>query len=391
MDAAVREFDFPVGYHAFHKSQVFNFQLNRWHSLGYARHEDMAEVGSRIASFSDWKREMVGMAERATADGRTVNAAFYYRAAEFYTSAEDSDKERLYDRFSELLYEAYADDGIQRLQIPYGDSMLPAMRVSPGTKAGKGTIVMHGGFDSFMEEFYSWMCHFAREGYEVVAFEGPGQGAARRKQGLAFDPAWEKPVGAVLDHLELEDITLLGISMGGWLCFRAAAFEPRVERVIASGVAFDYMQIPPAISQWLFKLFVNHMRGFLVSQAQKKMKKDPMHMWTLGQLMYMTRQDDIMEAMKAAQWMNAENLHSEKVTQDVLILTGKEDHFIPLKMHKMQVRALVNAQSVVGRVFTREESAQNHCQIGNVGLALFTMTEWLASHTCQRAGKMPAL
>ena len=225
------------------------------------------------------------------------------------------------------------------------------------------------------------MCYFASEGYDVVAFEGPGQGGARRTQSLPFDPAWEEPVGAVLDHLGLTDVTLLGISMGGWLCFRAAAFEPRIARVIASGVAYDYMKIPPPISQWLFKLFVDHFRGFTESQARKKMKKDPMHMWTLGQVMYITMQDDLWEAMKAVQWMNAENLHSERVAQDVLILTGKEDHFIPLKMHRMQMKALSNARSLTGRVFTRDESAQNHCQIGNVGLALSTMTEWLSAHT----------
>ena len=381
MDTVLREFHFPVGYYPFHKSQVFNFQLNRWHSLGYARYEDMAEVGPRIASFSDWKREMLALAERAVAEGRTVNAAFYYRAAEFYTQADDPDKEVLYDRFAELFHSAYGGDGIERLRIPYGGTALPAMRLSPGTSESKGTIVMHGGFDSFIEEFYSWMCYFAREGYDVVAFEGPGQGGARRTQSLPFDPAWEEPVGAVLDHLGLTDVTLLGISMGGWLCFRAAAFEPRIARVIASGVAYDYMKIPPPISQWLFKLFVDHFRGFTESQARKKMKKDPMHMWTLGQVMYITMQDDLWEAMKAVQWMNAENLHSERVAQDVLILTGKEDHFIPLKMHRMQMKALSNARSLTGRVFTRDESAQNHCQIGNVGLALSTMTEWLSAHT----------
>ena len=381
MDTSVREFHFPVGYHRFHESQVFNFQLNRWLSLGYARYEDMAEVGPRISSFSDWKREMVGLADRAVGEGRTVNAAFAYRAAEFYTHADDPDKERLYNRFSELFYRAYADDGIERLQIPYGDRTLPAIRLSMRGGVSKGTIVMHGGFDSFIEEFYSWMCHFAAEGYEVVAFEGPGQGAARRKQKLPFEPAWEKPVGTVLDHLGLKDVTLIGISMAGWLCFRTAAFEPRVKRVIASGVAYDYMQFAPLIAQWLFKLFTTHFRGFTISQSQKKMQKDPMHMWTLGQLMYMTMQDDVLEAMKAAQWMSAQNLHSERVTQDVLILTGREDHFIPFKMHRMQVNALVNARTVTGRVFTREESAQNHCQIGNVGLALSVMTEWLATHT----------
>ncbi|MFC2009280.1 alpha/beta hydrolase, partial [Chloroflexota bacterium] len=164
-------------------------------------------------------------------------------------------------------------------------------------------------------------------------------------------------------------------------CFRTAAFEPRIKRVIASGVAYDYMQIPPLVSQWLFKLFMNHFRGFTESQARKKMKNDPMHMWTLGQVMYITMQDDLWEAMKTVQWMNAENLHSERVTQDVLILTGKEDHFIPFKMHRMQVEALVNARSVTGRVFTRDESAQNHCQIGNVELALSEMTDWLSART----------
>jgi pimeloyl-ACP methyl ester carboxylesterase len=380
MDRRVREFHFPVGYHSFHKSQVFNFQLNRWLSLGYARYEDMAEVGPRIASFGDWKREMVRLAEHAVAEGRTVNAAFYYRAAEFYTQADDPDKELLYDRFAELFNSAYGSDGIERIRIPYRDKSLPVMCVSAATPQARGTILMHGGFDSFIEEFYSWMCHFAQLGYNVVGFEGPGQGAARRKQSLAFEPAWEKPVGAVLDHLELTDVTLLGISMGGWLCFRAAAFEPRIKRVIASGVAYDYMQFAPLVAQWLFKLFTTRFRGFTIRQTRNKMLNDPMHMWTLSQLMYMTKQDDVLEAMKAAQWMNAENLHSERVAQDVLILTGREDHFIPFKMHKMQVKALVNARTVTERVFTRDESAQNHCQIGNVRLALSEMTDWLSAH-----------
>jgi hypothetical protein len=75
--------------------------------------------------------------------------------------------------------------------------------------------------------------------------------------------------------------------------------------------------------------------------------------------------------------LNERNLHSELVKQDVLILTGREDHFIPFKMHDMQLKALTNARSVTGRVFTGEEQAQNHCQIGNVGLALDVMVKWI--------------
>jgi len=74
---------------------------------------------------------------------------------------------------------------------------------------------------------------------------------------------------------------------------------------------------------------------------------------------------------------NEDNLHSELVTQDVLILTGAKDHFIPLKMHDKQVSALRNAKSVSERIFTEKDHAENHCQIGNIGLALEVMEKWL--------------
>jgi len=85
-----------------------------------------------------------------------------------------------------------------------------------------------------------------------------------------------------------------------------------------------------------------------------------------------------MASMKTFLHLNEKNLNSDLVKQDVLILTGAEDHFIPLKMHDMQVKALVNARSVTGRIFTQKDQAQNHCQIGNTGLALDVMLKWLA-------------
>ena len=85
-------FIFPVRYHKFHRDQVFNFQLNRWHSLGYARFEDMEEAGRRINSFDDWKEVMLELADKALSEDRILNAAFYYRAAEFYTFSDDPDK-----------------------------------------------------------------------------------------------------------------------------------------------------------------------------------------------------------------------------------------------------------------------------------------------------------
>ena len=371
------KFTFPRGYRMFHKEQLFNYQLNRWYSLGYARWEDIEEAGRKINNFGDWKREMMRLAEEAETEGRLLNAAFYYRAAEFYTFQDDPDKEGLYDKFISLFYRIFIDEGIERFKIPYEKAFLPALRVPAAGGVKKGVIVMHGGFDSFIEEFYSWMRYFSDKGYEVIAFEGQGQGGARRKYSLLLDYRWEKPVKAVLDYFELEEATLLGISMGGWLCFRAAAFEARIKRVIAVGIAYDYLKFPPLWARLLMNFFFNHLRGFTNKMTFKKMAKEGMHKWSLGNLMYISDTKTPLDAVDVIKEMNSKNLHSEMVEQDVLILTGRNDHFIPFKMHRMQVKALSKAKSVTGRIFNREEEAHNHCQIGNQGLALEVMVKWL--------------
>lgn len=371
------EFKFPIGYHKFHKKQLFNFQLNRWYSLGYARYEDMREAGRRVNSFVDWKNEMLRLAAKAVSENRLMNAAFCYRAAEFYLMLGDPDKERLYDKFVELFYRVFQDERIERFKVPYQDSFLPAMKITPSSRK-RGTIVMHGGFDSYIEEFYSWMRYFADHGYEVIAFEGPGQGAALKKHGLPLDYRWEKPAKAVLDYFDLHDVTWLGISMGGWFCFRAAAFEPRIKRVIASSIAFDYMKGMNVILRKIHLWFFRSLKNFTNKMALKSIKKGKgMEAWLTSNLMYITKKDTPVDAFEVWLDMNEENLHSDLVTQDVLILTGREDHFIPFKMHKMQVEALTGAKSLTARIFTREEHAHNHCQIGNIGLALDVMLKWL--------------
>ena len=371
------KFVFPVEYHEFHKDQGFNFQLNRWYSMGYARFEDMKEVGQKINSFEEWKLEMLKLAEIAVSEDRLINATYYYRAAELFTTREDSDKELLYNKFIDNFNKAFHDDEIEKFEVPYGNTFLPAIRIQPINKKQRGTIVLHGGFDSFIEELYSLMKSFAAHGYEVIAFEGPGQGAARKKYGLAFDYEWEKPTKAILDYFKLDNVTFLGVSMGGWLCLRAAAFEPRIKRVIAWSVSFDVNQYTNIVSQLLAKLLFRKFRNFINNTMVKKMKKDLMYSWFVNNLMYITNKEVPIEGFDVLLQLNEENLHSDLVKQDVLILTGRNDHLVPFKMHNLQIKALTNAKSVTERVFTKEENAQNHCQMGNLGLALDVMIKWI--------------
>lgn len=375
--SCMKTFDFPVGYHAFNPVKIINFQLNRWYSLGYARLEDMKWAGGQIRSFDDWKAVMTGLAEKAVSEERWINAAFSYRAAEFFVLPSDPDKEKLYDRFADLFYNrACAGEPIERHEIPYAGSYLPALRIPSARTPVRGTVVIHGGFDSFIEEWYSCATFFAANGFDVVMFEGPGQGAALKKAGLPLTHEWEKPVGAILNHFGLEDVTLLGISMGGWMCLRAAAFEPRIKRVIASSIAFDYMQFLPGPARILFG-YLFRFRGLMDWLGYLKMKASFQERWGINNLMYITKTGTPMDGTDVLLRFNEENQHPDLIKQDVLILTGAEDHFIPLKMHDKQVNALKNARSVTARIFTEKDQGQNHCQIGNIGLALDVMLKWI--------------
>jgi pimeloyl-ACP methyl ester carboxylesterase len=109
-------------------------------------------------------------------------------------------------------------------------------------------VLLHGGFDSLIEEFYAIWQRIAAAGFDVIAFEGPGQGGARALGGLTFDHDWEKPVGAVLDHFGLESAALVGISTGGYWAVRAAAREARIDRVGCWPPVYDWLyRLPPVL------------------------------------------------------------------------------------------------------------------------------------------------
>ena len=368
--------DLPVGYFDFHKKQVFNFQFNRWHSLGFARFEDMKEAGEKINNLTDWKSVMVDLAQKAEAEGRLMNAAIYYRGAEFYITQKDPDKIKFYDKFIELFYKIFEKDGVKNFKVPYNDSFLHVLKVPVTKENKKGTILMHGGFDSFVEEFYYLMRIFVDNGYEVIAYEGPGQGGTRRKYILAWDEKWDRPTKAVLDFFKLDDVIIYGISMGGHLCLRAAAFEPRIKLVVSSGGAVDYWKIMGPFSRGLMKMFL-HFRNFTTKSIVKKMKKDAHHNWFVENSMYISKIDNPLDAMMKMFDMTAENSQPEKITQDVLLLTARNDHFIPIKMHKKTIKALKNAKSIKGIIYNKDTSAHNHCQIGNIPLVCKDVLNWL--------------
>ncbi|MEZ4949637.1 MAG: alpha/beta hydrolase [Saprospiraceae bacterium] len=217
----------PVGYHDFHSNPFFNYQLNRWYSLGFTKFEEIEEAGKRIRNQKDYIEIFINLAEKAISEKRMRNAAFYLRAAEFLIPPNDARKKEIYDRFIETFDKAFWLAGFIRHEVDFNGGKLPVMYFPAQGGPRKDTLVCFGGFDSLIEEFYSIWDHFSRNGYEVYAFEGPGQGGALRNHGLTFQHNWEVPLRAVLDHFQINRCTVLGVSMGGYWAIRAAAFRKK--------------------------------------------------------------------------------------------------------------------------------------------------------------------
>lgn len=371
----------PVGTHRLHDDVSINFQLNRWVAwTGGDALPDIRRIAPRLTDYATSRRLFLELGETALADGDLRRAAFHVRAAEFFVRGDDPDKQRLRARFLELLLRSRGMDDRNRDRIPFGDGWLPAYRFASGEDA-RGTVVVFGGFDSYIEELFPIMDGLRQAGWDVVGFEGPGQGGALEEAGLPFLVEWEQPVAAVLDHFGLDEVSLLGISLGGGLAVRAAAFEPRVRRIVCDDVLFDFLdaslqQVPAIQRRTLAGLLRARADTAVDALVHRATRDSPVLEWGLHQGMHVFGVPSPAAFLRAATRFSTAG-YSSRVTADVLLLAGAEDHYVPFRQFQQQMTALTGARSVSGHVLTRADHAEDHCHIGNVGLSIDLITTWL--------------
>jgi pimeloyl-ACP methyl ester carboxylesterase len=76
------------------------------------------------------------------------------------------------------------------------------------------------------------------EGYRVVTLDARGHGLSSKPTDSAAyaDDAMKRDVFALFDHLGLDDVLLVGYSMGAHLALRLAPDEPRVKALVLLGI-----------------------------------------------------------------------------------------------------------------------------------------------------------
>ena len=355
----------------------FNFQINRILSFGDegCKREEVLNAMNGVVTIDDWYKAWLKIALIAEDEKRYLHSMYYYRMAEFFLLPNHLEKNHMYTKIKEMFAKYYPH--VVKEKIPYKQGYLPCIRIKKPN--AKHTLIIHGGFDSFIEEFYLLFEKLTSLQINIILFEGSGQGEAL-KQGLYFNEKWEQQIGIILDYYKLDSIILMGVSWGGFFALRAAAFEKRIKHVIAHGILYDGLDVQQHLIKQparlgLKLLFFLKCKSIINTLVFKKMGQDSLIKWGITHGMYITNTKTPYDYLQAIKKHNLKGL-LKKINQDVLLLTGEKDHYIPLWQFNYLRKNLLNAR-VESRMFTEKESGEQHCQVGNYEIAINHIINWI--------------
>ena len=391
------------GERRFFRDQAFHFQTLRALNNLRADGADTGEVLETIAHiregdtaswYAAWEATASRVLERTgrIGDPRSRGQALlrahnYLRTAEFFLAPSDPKRPITFRRNVDA-FEAGLDAlqvRRERTRIPLGPNHLNAIFYPPPDGSGpRPLLVFCGGFDSTLEELYFALVPAAHErGFSVLTFEGPGQGAVLREQQLTFRPDWEVPTSAVLDahfaaHPRSGKTILIGMSMGGYLAPRAAAFDRRIDGVVAFDVLFDFGAVArstvPAFALWLRQRRWDALLNLLIATMARL---SPGFAWSVANGQWVLGTASAMETLDVLRAYTLAPV-AGRIEADVLILAGGEDHFIPTGQAADFSKALTAARSVRTIVYDRTSGGAEHCQMGAQSLWHADLFDWIA-------------
>ncbi|MER7679203.1 alpha/beta fold hydrolase [Streptomyces sp. NPDC096934] len=397
-------------------AQDENFWFETLRSLGHityggAEFGEVEATAERITpgDYDSWFDEWYATAERIRADADAararghmntardsyLRASNYYRTAEFFLHGNPEDPRILqtYDKaiaaFGDFVELSGAS--VERVAVPFEDTTLPGYFYPSPLPGRQPVVIMHNGFDGTAEEMHFFGAVAAQErGFNVLTFDGPGQPGARQHQGLLFRPDWENVVGPVIDYVsdlpgvDTDQVSLLGISLGGELCLRAAAFDPRIKAVMAVDGVYDFSE--------LMMRFLDGDRAKVRAAVQAAeapqidrqltdaMESSPTARWAITHGMYVMGGSTPREFAARTMDFNVRDGIAERIGCPVLICEAEDDLFFKGQPEEVFDRLTAASDKTLLRL-TDAEGAGAHCHVGGQRYAFGKILDWLGDRT----------
>jgi dipeptidyl aminopeptidase/acylaminoacyl peptidase len=337
-------------------------------------------VGDDDAWFREWAREArivedrgrARMAEGFTTSGAQYlqRASMYYHVGERFLQPKSKEGDDAYMRGVNCLRDAakyIKRPKLEHVEIPYGDTGLPAIYVhaEPANRGGKvPAMVFFDGLDVTKEiQYLKGVADLAARGIACLIVDGPGNGESIRFRNLYLRHDTEHYATPVFDYLsqrpevDAKRIGVMAISLGGYYAPRAAAMEPRFACCLAWGAQWDYHKI------WQDRF------DRLARADTPSLSVAAQHIsWVLNA----SSQDD---ALKRLEPFKLEGV-VQKIACPFLLLHGEGDEQIPMPEAQKCFDA-VGSKNKTFKLFTREEGGYHHCQIDNQSICAAYMWDWV--------------
>lgn len=339
-----------------------------------AKAPDAAGTQAFRETWSTMAEKLCLFAQEDQSRGRQLSAGEKYnRAATYLITCERlqahgaTGRLELYRRFREVFDKgvALAAENCERVLIPYEGKHLSALYVrAEGVKGRAPILVQINGLDSTKEMLYRvglpmWL---AKRGVSSLVVDQPGTGEALRWQGLTARHDSEHWASRVVDWLELRDdvdakrIGLKGVSLGGYYCPRAVAFEPRFACGVVWGANHDWRDV-----------------------QRKRMAREgslPVpHYWEHVRWVWGAQDNDGFMRI-------AENVHLDGVLDRIevpfLVTHGENDSQIPVHWAHRTYEQLVNSQKRELKIFTARDGGSQHSSFDNSINAGHYIADWVA-------------
>jgi len=315
----------------------------------------------------DLGEEDLALGRKISAGDKFVRAGNYMLTAERLLAHGSEGRIALYNRFYEHFYKGLELTGskAEHVKIPYGDSHLTGIFYpAEGGEGPQPVLVQLNGLDStkemkFLVGLPRWL---AQRGVASLVVDQPGTGDALRLRNLTARYDAEHWASKIVDYLETRDdidpmrIGCEGVSLGGYYCPRAVAFEPRFAMGVCWGANHDWRHV----------------------QKRRKAAEGNFpvpHYWSHVRWVFGAESDEDFMSL-------AENMHLDGILDRIkvpfLVTHGKEDSQIPLKWAHATYDALVNSPKRELKIFDERTGGVQHSSFDNSANAGAYIVDWVA-------------
>lgn len=338
------------------------------------------------------------LADRTAATARTCAekghsasaAEAFLRASAYYAVAVNavsslSDTTRLEPTFAlqQNAWEgfvAHTSAHVTALRIPYEDDALPGYYFRAESPTAPTLVAVNGSDGSLAGLWSSCIEPALARGYNVVAFDGPGQQSQLFERGVPFRPDWENVLTPVLDAvLQLDgvvadSVVVYGISQGSYWVTRAIAFEHRFAAAVTDPGIVDVS------TSWTSHLPKSLLKVLEAGDLEKfdremafgmKFSPETSRTWQFRARPYGTT--GYGETITAVREYTVADV-AGRITTPLLILSPENEQFWPGQAE--QLAALTSTVSTIVP-FTAAEGADGHCQPLARALTAQRMFDWL--------------